>query len=48
MNKKLAVALPCLITLLLFTVPVLAQDASNWLSSLPQAKDYVQHRVFEL
>ena len=44
MNKKLAVALPCLITLLLFTVPVLAQVASNWLSSLPQAKDYVQHR----
>jgi hypothetical protein len=26
-------------------VPLLAQDPGDWLSKLPQAKDYVQHRV---
>jgi hypothetical protein len=28
-----------------FTLPLLSQDPSIWLSTLPQAKDYVQHRV---
>src|ERR1700690_4096742 len=41
MMNKLLVLLPyCLLTL-----PVLAQEPSTWLSNLPQAKDYVQHRV---
>ena len=40
MNKALAVASFCLLTL-----PLFCQDPSNWLSSLPQAKDYVQHRA---
>ncbi len=33
-----------LITFLTFTLVAFSQDPSNWLSSLPQAKDYVQHR----
>src|SRR5580693_6956610 len=39
MNKALILALACLSTL-----PLVAQDSSTWISSLPQAKDYVQHR----
>ena len=37
-----------LLTLLVFcilTLPILAQDPGAWLATLPQAKDYVQHRV---
>jgi len=37
-----------LLTLLIFcflTLPIFSQDPSTWLSSLPQAKDYVQKRV---
>ena len=37
-----------LLTLIAFcflTLPLFSQDPSAWLSSLPQAKDYVQHRV---
>jgi hypothetical protein len=33
-----------LISFCFLTLPVIAQDASNWLATLPQAKDYVQHR----
>jgi len=40
MNKPFAIAVFCLITL-----TVVAQDPSSWLSTLPQAKDYVQHRA---
>jgi hypothetical protein len=40
MNKLLVLLTYCLLTL-----PVLAQDPSTWLSNLPHAKDYVQHRV---
>ena len=32
------------VVFLCFTTIVLAQDSATWLSSLPQAKDYVQHR----
>jgi hypothetical protein len=39
MNKAIILALVCLSAL-----PLVAQDSSTWLSSLPQAKDYVQHR----
>ena len=34
-----------LLSLCILTLPLLAQDPSALLSSLPQAKDYVQHRV---
>src|SRR5215831_15932283 len=37
--KNILAVLFCLLTL-----PLVAQDPSTWLSSLPQAKDYVQHR----
>jgi hypothetical protein len=37
--KKIA-----LFALCFFSFAALAQDASNWLATLPQAKDYVQHR----
>jgi len=37
--KNILAVLFCLLTL-----PLIAQDPSTWLSSLPQAKDYVQHR----
>ena len=39
MNKPLVLFLVCLLTL-----PLVAQVSSAWLSSLPQTKDYVQHR----
>ena len=39
MNKPVILILVCLLTL-----PLIAQDSSAWLSSLPQPKDYVQHR----
>ncbi len=39
MNKPVILTLVCLLTL-----PLVAQDSSAWLSTLPQAKDYVQHR----
>ncbi len=38
--KNLAVIVLCALTL-----PVFAQDPAGWLADLPQAKDYVQHRV---
>src|SRR3954470_16386404 len=34
-----------LLAFFLLTLPVFSQDSSVWLSSLPQSKDYVQHRV---
>ena len=34
-----------LIACCLLTTPLLSQDPAGWISSLPQAKDYVQHRV---
>ncbi len=40
MKKSLLVAVFCVVTL-----PTLAQDPSGWLSSLPQAKVYVQKRA---
>ena len=39
MNRLIILFLVCLLTL-----PLVAQDSSAWLSSLPQPKDYVQHR----
>src|ERR1700746_2738386 len=39
MNKLVILFLVCLLTF-----PLIAQDSSAWLSSLPQPKDYVQHR----
>ncbi len=39
MKKIFFLSAVCFLTLPLFT-----QDSSTWLSSLPQAKDYVQHR----
>ena len=39
-TKKLVI----LLAICLLTLPLLCQDPANWLSSLPQAKDYVQHR----
>jgi hypothetical protein len=40
MKKLLALFTFCFLTL-----PLLSQDPTVWLSTLPQAKDYVQHRV---
>ena len=40
MKKLFALLSLCFLTLQLF-----AQDPSTWLTTLPQAKDYVQHRV---
>src|SRR5258708_36114706 len=40
MKKLLALLVFCFATL-----PMYSQDPSNWLSSLPQAKEYVQKRV---
>lgn len=34
---------PCIFSL--FALPVIAQSSSSWLFTLPQAKDYVQHRT---
>src|SRR6266513_1838663 len=34
-----------LVILCFLNLPLLAQDPAAWLSSLPQAKDYVQHRA---
>src|SRR5246127_1547868 len=39
MNRLVILFLVCLLTL-----PLVAQDSSAWLSSLPQPKDYAQHR----
>src|ERR1700757_1724342 len=39
MNRLVILFLVCLLTL-----PLVAQSPDTWLSSLPQAKDYVQHR----
>ncbi len=39
MNRLPAIAAFCLMALSAF-----AQDSATWLSTLPQAKDYVQHR----
>lgn len=39
MLKLRTLAFICLLSL-----PLLAQDATRWLSDLPQAKDYIQHR----
>jgi len=39
MNKPIILTVVCLLTL-----PLVAQDSSAWLSTLPQPKDYVQHR----
>ncbi|HEV2467552.1 MAG TPA: glycoside hydrolase family 172 protein [Candidatus Sulfotelmatobacter sp.] len=33
------------IVTLLFAFPAVAQDANSWMASLPQEKDYVQHRA---
>jgi hypothetical protein len=33
------------VSLLALTLPIFAQDTSNWLATLPQAKDYVQKRA---
>jgi hypothetical protein len=38
--KRSLLAVSCLI----FTLPLFGQDPTSWLSSLPDAKDYVQHR----
>ena len=38
--KRLAV----LLAFSALTIPLFSQDTSTWLSSLPEAKDYVQHR----
>ncbi|HTS09190.1 MAG TPA: hypothetical protein VMP68_26730, partial [Candidatus Eisenbacteria bacterium] len=38
--KNLFLVIFCVITL-----PLLAQTPSTWLSSLPEARDYVQHRA---
>ena len=40
MKRRLLLPSLCFLTL-----PLMAQDPSTWLSSLPQAKDYVQHRA---
>jgi hypothetical protein len=40
MKKFLALLTSCFLTL-----PLVAQDPAAWLNSLPQAKDYVQHRA---
>src|SRR5271170_4756459 len=40
MKKSLLIAVFCVVVL-----PALAQDSSAWLSTLPQAKDYVQKRA---
>ena len=34
-----------LLVFFLFAFPMMAQDSTPWLSTLPAAKDYVQHRV---
>lgn len=34
-----------LIAFCFLTLPLIAQDLTGWLSSLPEAKDYVQHRA---
>src|SRR4051812_36116506 len=34
-----------LIACCLITTPLLSQDPAGWISSLPQVKDYVQHRA---
>jgi hypothetical protein len=39
MNKPIVLTLVCMLAL-----PLIAQDSSAWLSTLPQTKDYVQHR----
>lgn len=40
MQRLLAV-----VAFFVFTIPLFSQDPSTWLSSLPQPKDYVQHRA---
>jgi Protein of unknown function (DUF2961) len=40
MNKQIA-----FLVLLFLTLPALAQNPEAWFASLPQAKDYVQHRA---
>src|SRR5882724_4662668 len=40
MKRTLAFIVLCFVTL-----PLFAQDPTTWLSTLPQAKDYVQHRA---
>jgi hypothetical protein len=37
--------LPAVLIFCFLTLPLFSQDSSTWLSSLPQTKDYVQHRV---
>ena len=34
-----------LIAFILLTIPMFSQDPSTWLATLPQSKDYVQHRA---
>src|SRR3954449_10128336 len=40
MNRLIAIAIFCLLA-----VSAFAQDPGSWIPSLPQAKDYVQHRA---
>jgi Protein of unknown function (DUF2961) len=40
LNTRLAVLVVCFVV-----VPAFAQDPAAWLSDLPQAKDYIQHRA---
>lgn len=37
--------LTIVVTFCLFALPVLAQDPGSWMASLPQERDYVQHRA---
>ena len=40
MNKLCVLIVWCLLT-----GPLFSQDPASWISTLPQAKDYVQHRA---